>query len=60
MTYLEVVSMDADSARAFGMPNAVKVECVGQADATRYKFGARTYRLFSSWSAWERYKADEK
>jgi hypothetical protein len=48
--------MDAERAKAFAMPSAVKVECVGQADIKRYKFGARVYRLFATWAAWERYQ----
>ena len=55
LPYLEVVAMDAERARAFGMPAAWKVECVGQADSQRYKFGARVYRLFPSPAAWVRY-----
>lgn len=48
--------MDAESAKAFAMPDAVKVEYAGQADAQRYKFGARVYRLFATWTAWEHYR----
>lgn len=55
LPYLEVVAMDADRARAFGMPTAWKVELVGQADPDRYKFGARVYRLFASPAYWTRY-----
>lgn len=60
MPYLEVVSMSVESAKAFAMPNAVKVECIGQADSTRYRFGARVYRLFSTWANWERYSNARK
>ena len=55
--FLRVVSMNAESAKAFAMPDAVKVVCVGQADATRYKFGSRNYLLFATWDdyqAWRR------
>lgn len=55
--YLEVVAMNADAAKALIMPDAVKVECIGQADADRYRFGARVYRLFHSQAAWERYRS---
>lgn len=60
LPYIEVVSMDAESAKAFMMPDAVKVECVGQATAVKYKFGARVYRLFQTWAAWERYVTTRK
>lgn len=57
--YLEVVAMDADGARAFGpslgMSQVWKVDYVRQADAGRYKFGARVYRLFATPAAWVRY-----
>lgn len=52
--YFEVVAMSADAARNFAMPNAWKVEYVGQA-SDRYAFGARVYRLFASPAAWVRY-----
>jgi hypothetical protein len=55
LPYVEVVSMDAEGAKKFMMPDAVKVECLGQADPTRHKFGARRYRLFQTWAAWEHY-----
>lgn len=58
--YLEVVSIDAESAKAFAMPSAVKVEYVGQADASRYKFGARVYRLFATWVAWNHYQQNRE
>jgi hypothetical protein len=51
--------MDAERARAFAMPDTVKIEYVRQADARRYKFGARVYRLFATWAAWEHYQRDE-
>jgi hypothetical protein len=53
--FLSVVSMDEASAKAFAMPGAVKAVCAGQADAMRYKFGARIYYLFQTWddyNAW--------
>lgn len=51
--FMRVVSMDADSAKAFAMPNAVKAVYAGQADQTRYKFGARVYLLFQSWADYD-------
>jgi hypothetical protein len=59
-THVEVVTMSADDARAFAMPNAAKVVCVGQADPARYRFGARVYRLFASFEAYQRYLAQRK
>lgn len=55
--FLRVVSLNAESAKAFAMPDAVKVVCIGQADSTRYKFGSRNYLLFQTWNdyqAWRR------
>lgn len=55
--YLRVVSMNETSAKAFAMPNAVRAVYAGQADATRYRFGARVYLLFQTWAdynAWLR------
>lgn len=46
--FLRVVSTDAERAKAFAMPTAAKVVCVGQADPARYKFGAREYLLFAT------------
>ena len=53
--FLRVVSMSVEAAKAFAMPDAVKVVRVGQADPSRYKFGASDYLLFATWadySAW--------
>ena len=58
LPYLEVASLSSDRAKTFAMPNAVKIECVGQADPSRYKFGTRVYRLFATWAAWERYQLE--
>lgn len=58
--FLRVVSMDEASARAFAMPDAVKTICVGQADPTRYRFGARNYLLFQSWDDYLGYLRDQK
>lgn len=58
--YIEVVAMNADAARAFAMPDAFKVVPVGQADAGRYRFGARTYRLFQTAAAYRRFLETEK
>jgi hypothetical protein len=57
--FVEVVSMSEASAKEFAMPEAVKVVCVGQADPERYRFGARTYRLFRNWQAWHRYSNEK-
>lgn len=46
--YIRVVAMSAERARAFAMPAAAKVVCIGQADLRRYKFGARVYLLFAT------------
>lgn len=51
--YLSVVSMNETSAKAFAMPDAVKVVCAGQADSTRYKFGSRIYFLFQTWTDYQ-------
>lgn len=48
--FLRVVSMSEVSARAFAMPDAIRAICVGQADPTRYRFGARVYLLFQTWN----------
>ena len=45
-----------DAARAFAMPDAVKVECRGQDTRPGKRFGARIYRLFATWAAWEYYQ----
>lgn len=54
---LRVVAMNAERAKAFGMPDAVRVVCDGQADPTRYRFGARNYRLYRTEAD---YQADQK
>lgn len=56
--FLRVVSMDADSAKAFAMPDAFKVICAGQADPNRYKFGARVYLLFQTAEDYSAYKSE--
>jgi hypothetical protein len=48
--YLRVISMDEASAKAFGMPAAVRAVYAGQADPARYRFGARVYLLFQTWA----------
>jgi hypothetical protein len=58
--FLSVVSMDEASAKAFAMPNAVKVLCSGQADPTRYRFGARVYLLFQTWTDYGTYLREKK
>jgi hypothetical protein len=58
--FLRVVSMNESSARAFGMPNAVKVVCAGQADPARYRFGAREYLLFATWADYNAYLTETK
>ncbi|HSX21534.1 MAG TPA: hypothetical protein VLE97_02015 [Gaiellaceae bacterium] len=53
--YLRVVSMDEASAKAFAMPDAIRAVYAGQADPTRYRFGARVYLLFQTrddYDAW--------
>jgi hypothetical protein len=55
--FLRVVSTDAASAKAFAMPDAVKVVCLGQADPERHKFGARVYLLFQTWADYQTYRA---
>lgn len=56
--FLRVVSMSEAGARAFAMPDAVKVICVGQADSTRHRFGARNYLLFQTWDDYQAYLHD--
>lgn len=56
--FLRVVAMSAKSAKAFAMPDAVKVVYAGQADAARYKFGARVYHLFQTWDDYQAYLRD--
>lgn len=51
--YLRVVSMDETSAKAFVMPDAVRAVYAGQADSTRYRFGARVYLLFQTWADYD-------
>lgn len=51
--YLRVVSMDEASAKALAMPDAVRAVYAGQADPTRYRFGARVYLLFQTWSDYD-------
>lgn len=58
--FLSVVSMDEAHARAFAMPDAVKVICAGQADPTRYKFGARVYLLFQTWADYDAYLREQQ
>jgi len=58
--FLTVVSMDEQSAKQFGMPDAVKAVCVGQADPQRYRFGARIYLLFQTWADYDLYKRTKK
>ncbi len=56
---LRVVSMSEERAKAFAMPDAVRVVYAGQADSTHYRFGARVYLLFQTWDdyhAWLREK----
>lgn len=50
---LRIVSMDEASAKAFAMPSAVRVVYAGQADPTRYRFGARVYLLFQTWADYD-------
>ncbi len=58
--YMRVVSTDAARARAFAMPDAAKVVCVGQADPARYKFGAREYLLFATIADYNAYLAGDE
>jgi len=60
MLYLTVVAMNADDAKAFGMPHAAKVVLHGQADPERYKFGARTYFLFETLDDYNKWLKEQK
>ncbi len=54
--FLSIVAMSANGARQMVGEPIFKVQCVGQADANRYKFGARRYRVFKSAADWNRYR----
>lgn len=46
--YLRIVAMNEAAAREFAMPDAARAVYAGQADSTRYRFGARVYLLFQT------------
>ena len=58
--FLRVVAMDECHAKRFAMPDAVKAICAGQADPSRYKFGARVYLLFQTWADYDAYLRDQR
>jgi len=53
--FISVVSMSAEQAKDFLCPTAFKVVCIGQADPSRYRFGARRYRIFPTAQDWATY-----
>lgn len=58
--FISVVAMSAQGAREFICPTAFRVTCVGQADPTRYRFGARRYRVFVTANDWSKYCAETR
>jgi hypothetical protein len=58
--YLTCTAMSAKSAEAFLGGEFFKVVCVGQARSDKYRFGARTYRLFKTVEDWNRYLKEKR
>jgi hypothetical protein len=58
--FIRVVAMSAENAKALAMPGAVKVICAGQADSSRYKFGARVYLLFATMVDYNAYLSSQR